>query len=134
MAISAPSFLLDTSAYSGFNRGDQRLRPWFDTERTITVPLIVIGELRAGFAAGSRTADNERLLERFLDSSTVQTLSLTLETTKRFAELFLKIRTAGTAIGTNDLWIASLALEHGLPILTLDEDFKRIEGVTVIQI
>jgi tRNA(fMet)-specific endonuclease VapC len=134
MAITATAFLLDTSAYSGFNRGDERLRPWFNTQNIISLPLIVIGELRAGFAAGSKTTENEQLLRRFLDSSSVQILPLTLETTKVFASLFLEVRNAGNAISTNDLWIAALAVEHNLPILTLDGDFQRIQGVEVIQI
>ena len=134
MELDPATFILDTSAYSAFNRGDQRLRPWFVSEHTIKVPLIVIGELRAGFAAGSRTAENEQLLERFLDSANVELLSLTLETTKRFTELFKQIRTNRTAISTNDLWIASLALEHDIPILTLDNDFQRIKRIRVIKL
>jgi len=53
------SFTLDTSAYSAFNRGDKRLRKWFTSDNDIVVPIIVIGELRAGFVAGNKRKINE---------------------------------------------------------------------------
>lgn len=134
MAVRKHSFLLDTSAYSAFYRGDQRLRRWFSTDYEIFVPLIVVGELRAGFATGSRTVENEALLEHFLDSTAVQTLPISLKTTECFASLFLEVRKSGTAMSTNDLWIAASAIEHNLPILTLDADFSRIKGVTVAKV
>jgi len=134
MAITGISFLLDTSAYSGFYRGDARLRKWFTTRNTIYVPLIVIGELRAGFANGSKTSENEDFLERFLDSFPVQTLLPTLKTTEHFATLYSAMRLSGTPINTNDLWIAALASEHTLPILTLDTDFQKIKTIKVIGI
>ena len=134
MELGKSTLLLDTSAYSAFNRGDLRLRSWFNVKHTILVPLIVIGELRAGFIAGTKTAENEQLLQQFLDSPNVQTIALTDETTKYFAKLFLEIRKTGRAIGTNDLWIAALSLEHNTQILTLDEDFQRVPGLRVIKL
>jgi len=134
MAVSPSSFLLDTSAYSAFQKGDPRLRAWFSSQYNINVPLIVIAELQAGFTAGSKTKENQELLNRFLDSSPVEIIFPTLETTKKFAELFLQLRTSGIALGTNDLWIAALALEHNLPILTLDADFQRVKGIKIISL
>jgi len=134
MDINRTTFILDTSAYSGFNRGDNRLLTWFNTAHTIFIPLIVIGELKAGFRAGSRQKENETLLEKFLDSANVNVISLTLETTQQFADLYLQTRQAGIAAGSNDLWIAALAREHKLPVLSLDGDFTRIHGVENIPI
>src|SRR5437870_2644977 len=131
MAID--SYILDTSAYSAFNRQDERLRPWFHSKYIIHIPFIVIGELRAGFAAGSKTEENEILLERFLDTASIQLLPLSLKTTECFAQLFKAMRQAGRAIASHDLWIAALALEHNLPILTLDQDFSRIKGIKVLK-
>jgi len=125
----AVKLVLDTSAYSAFNRGDDRLRAWFTAENDIAVPIIVVAELRAGFAAGHQTARNEALLQRFLDSPNVTTISLTDKTTKLFAAIYLQLRQAGQLIGTNDMWIAALAMEHDQLLLTLDSDFDRVEGL-----
>lgn len=127
-------FALDTSAYSGFNRGDVRLKKWFRAENNIIVPLIIVGELRAGFAAGSKVAENESLLLRFLDAPSVSTMTITDKTTQIFADVYLKLRQAGKPIGINDMWIASLCIENKLPLLTLDTDFFHIEDLECIAV
>lgn len=119
-------FVLDTSAYSAFYRGDHRLRQWFNADHEIALPMIVVGELRAGFAVGSRRQHNEVLLQRFIDSPNVTLLTLTQDTTHCFARIFASLRSAGTPIGVNDMWIAATALEHDIAILTLDSDFGRV--------
>ncbi len=119
-------FLLDTSAYSEFNRGNHLLKKWFRGENNIIVPVIVIGELRAGFASGTKPRENEALLQRFLDSPNVTTITLTDTTTKLFAQVYGKLRQKGRPIGVNDMWIAALALEHNLTLLTLDQDFMHV--------
>ena len=128
------TFSLDTSAFSDFNRGDSRLKKWFQTDNDILISQIVIGELRAGFAAGNRREINEQLLQKFLDSPSVRTVSLTDATTKQFAEIYLKLRKAGTPIGTNDMWIAAISLEYDVPLLTTDNDFASIPDLTIVKI
>ena len=128
------AYLLDTSAYSAFNRKDTRLRQWFQPELSIIVPMIVIAELRAGFALGTQPEVNEMLLQRFLDTSNVSTITLTHTTAKLYATIFAALRRAGTPIGSNDMWIAALALEHDLSLLTLDADFLHIPDLLVAKI
>jgi predicted nucleic acid-binding protein len=120
------SFTLDTSAYFAFNRGDKRLRSWFKSDFEIIVPTVVIGELRAGFAAGSKRKENEELLRRFLDSPNVDVQTITHKTTTIYAEIYLKLREKSRPIGTNDMWIAAIALELDNELLTLDADFSNI--------
>lgn len=127
-------FVLDTSAYSAFDRGDARLRQWINADNDIVVPMIVLGELRAGFAAGSRQAQNEQFLQRVLDAPNVSLATLTDDTTKHFAATYLMLRQAGTPIGTNDMWIAALALELKLSLLTTDMDFARISTLPLVKI
>jgi len=134
MAVTKPGYILDTSAYSAFNRGDSRLRKWFTFEYQIHLPLIVVGELRAGFSIGTKKEENEQFLTRFSGSPAVQIMPLTLATTTAFTALFQDLRQAGIAVSTNDLWIAALAREHSLPILTLDNDFKRIPNIDIISL
>ena len=120
------SFTLDTSAYSAFNRGDKRLKTWFKSDIDIIVPIIVIGELRSGFAVGNRYEENENLLQRFLDSPNVYVQTITDKTTVIYSQIYLKLREKGRPIGTNDMWIAAIALELDNELLTLDTDFTNI--------
>jgi len=126
--------MLDTSAYSAFNRGDERLRQFFKDGVQIIVPQIVIGELRAGFALGSRTDENEQLLQRLLDSPNVHTISISDATTKLFAAIFARLKRTGKMMGSNDIWIAALALEHDCLLLTLDGDFARVPDLMIAEL
>lgn len=131
--MTSPRLLLDTSAYSGFNRGDKRLKNYFSTDNEILVPLITIGELRAGFALGTMQGQNEALLQKLLDSPNVSTVTVSDKTTRLFATIFKQLKLAGTPINTNDIWIAALALEHDCLLVTLDSDFNRVPDLRVAQ-
>ena len=48
------------------------------------------------------------------------------ETAEHYARLFVQLKHAGTPVPDNDLWIAALALEHDLPLMTRDQHFDRI--------
>ena len=130
----AVSVVLDTSAYSAFYRADIRLKPYFNGDNSLIVPLIVVGELRAGFALGNRQRDNNVLLNRFLNSPHVNTVGITDATTSIYASIFRGLHQAGRPIGTNDMWIAAIALEHNHPLLTLDTDFSHVPGLKLTPI
>ena len=43
------------------------------------------------------------------------------------------LRREGAMIGVNDLWIAALALRHGMPVLTANaSEFERVRGLRVV--
>ena len=120
---------LDTNAYSDFMRGvPERVRVVRTAER-IYVPLIVLGELRAGFAAGSRERENLETLQKFLASPRVSVLSPDETTTEHYARIFVQLRKKGAGIPTNDLWIAALARQHDLDLCSSDAHFQQVEGL-----
>ncbi len=129
----AVKYVLDTSAFSAFNRGDARLQSWINVQHEIIVPLVVVGELRAGFAAGARQQVNESLLRRFLDTAHVSVVTISDATTVFYADIFAALRRKGRPINVNDMWIAALALEHNCPVLTLDSDFAHVPALELIR-
>jgi predicted nucleic acid-binding protein len=124
--------LLDTSAYSHFFRGDERIVPLLKTAETILLPSIVLGELFAGFALGSREEKNLAELEQFLNSPRVRVVSAGEESAHFYAEIYCALRRAGRPLPTNDLWIAALAREHGAALVSLDAHFAYISGLRVL--
>ena len=125
---------LDTSAYYNFSHGDSRLEKWFHTVNEIRIPLVVIGELSAGFAAGNRRELNEQLLQKFLDAPNVRTVTITNDTTSLFAAIYLSLREKGKPIGTNDMWIAAMSLEHDVALLTTNNDFSNVPDLMLVKI
>ena len=118
--------LLDTSAYSALWRGDQAVLEVLRRSQTIAIPAVVLGELHSGFRAGNRCAENTTQLAQFLSKSSVRVLPITEETALRYAEVDVYLRKKGRPIPRNDVWIAAVALEHGLQLLTLDVHFREI--------
>ena len=59
---------LDTNAYSDFMRGNSDRVRVVRTARSIIPPLIVLAELRAGFASGGRESSNSANLQKFMAS------------------------------------------------------------------
>ena len=117
---------LDTSRYVDFARGVPEAVERLRAADRIFLPVIVLGELRAGFLGGSRAPENEANLARFLNSPRVQVLLADEETTHHHARLFHQLRRQGTPIPTNDIWIAALVSQHRLYLLARDAHFDHL--------
>lgn len=117
---------LDTNAYSDFTRGDPSRVQAIRIADKVYVPIIVLGELRAGFLRGRYTNENEADLRRFLNVHRVSVIELDDETTLFYAQTYESLRKQGTPIPQNDIWIAALALQHGLTLCTSDAHFRHV--------
>src|SRR5437773_7200265 len=101
---------LDTNRYTDWWKKDPAVIAAVENAEEVYLPFIVIGELRAGFLKGIRQAENEAALQRFLREPTVYTLYPDDLTTRRYASIYVQLRSQGTPIPTNDMWIAALAI------------------------
>lgn len=123
--------LVDTSAYSGALRGNARLEHSLQEADEICVSPVVLGELKAGFTRGRHREKNERELAEFLASPRVRIVEIDEGTSDRYALILDSLRSAGTPIPTNDIWISSSAMEHGLQVVTTDEHFRKVPQILV---
>src|SRR3974390_249305 len=117
---------IDTNRLTDLWQGDAELAEWLGTCEEVWIPLIVLGEIKAGFYGGTQQRRNEVLLHRLLAKPTVQILVPGRETAEQYARVFVQLKRAGTPIPDNDLWIAALALEHNLLLITRDRHFEQI--------
>ena len=126
--------LVDTNRLGDALNQDAKVTSIIESAIEVFVPFIALAEIQAGFLGGSlkRLAHNEALLARVLQMPSVFSLYPDRETNQIYAKLFVQMRQAGTPIPTNDLWIASLAVQHGLTLLTRDGHFARIPQVSRI--
>ena len=121
--------VLDTSAYSKFCREHAGITEALSGVRDILIPVTVLGELEAGFELGRRSAANRQALAEFLAEPAVHVLDVTASTASRWGSIFARLRSAGTPVSANDMWIAAAAMECGGHLLTFDSDFERIPGL-----
>lgn len=125
----AARLVLDTSAYSHFRAGDERVLDLIATAETVFLPTVVIGELEAGFILGRRERENKLLLAEFLAERFVSILPVTSEVARRYGRLFADLRRAGTPIPINDIWIAATTLDCSGHLVTFDGDFKSVPSL-----
>lgn len=123
---------LDTNRYRDLCEGDEEVVRLLEEAASIYVPLIVIGELRAGFALGRKGRENEAVLQRFLMKPGVEVLYPGDATTRHYASLFRQLRQQGTPIPTNDLWIAALVLERDLVLCSRDQHFRHVPQLNIV--
>ena len=125
------ALVVDTNAYSGFLRGDATAVGLLRAAHEIHLPLIVLAELLAGFAAGTRLKKNREELARFMASPRVHLLKPDQKTAQHYADAYAALRAQGTPIPTNDLWIAALARQHRMPRLRFDARFSLVPGLAL---
>lgn len=117
--------LSDTSAYAACMRGDPDIVETLAHAARLFMCSAVMGELLAGYAAGSREAKNREELNRFLNTPRVSVLPVTTNTAHSYAMVHAALRRNVQPVATNGLWIAASALEHGVARLSLDRRFAQ---------
>ena len=120
---------LDTNRYVDLCKGLDETVALVEEAEAILLPFVVIGELRAGFAHGRRPAENERVLGRFLLKEGVRVLFPDDQTTHHYAAIVRQLRKQGTPIPTNDMWLASLVLQHNLALHARDKHFDHLPQI-----
>ncbi|WP_094556813.1 type II toxin-antitoxin system VapC family toxin [Synechococcus sp. 1G10] len=120
---------LDTNTYAAFLQADPVATKVVQKADVIQLSTVVLGELLAGFACGTREERNRDQLAQFLSSPRVSAMPLTTTTADTYALIYRGLRQRGTPIPTNDLWIAASCLEHGTALFSYDHHFAAVEGL-----
>lgn len=90
---------------------------------------IVTGELLYGV---EKSAQAQRNLPRYLKFlSTINLVTVDLETAKLYGKVKMGLEQKGRRIPENDIWIAASALQHGMTLVTDDQRFSYVEGLSV---
>jgi tRNA(fMet)-specific endonuclease VapC len=121
---------LDTNALSDFAAGSDALGDALMPFRSLVLPVTVLGEYRFGLLGSKKRARLEEWLDQLL--SEVRVLETTARTSAEYARVRHQLRTAGTPIPENDVWIAAVAIEHRLPLATRDKHFKIVKGLEIL--
>ena len=119
--------ILDTNALSAFIDGDPALWARLAAEDFVALPVIVLGEFRYGISGSRYRARYEQWLDQHLRDFEI--LGVTESTTLRYARVRTSLKKLGRPIPANDAWIAALALQHRLPVLSRDERFDAVPGL-----
>jgi len=124
------ALILDTNALSAFVDGDQELLGAIESEAELTIPTIVLGEYLYGIDQSRQRASYQAWIRANL--ALFDVLPVVRETAESYSEIRHELKAAGTPIPTNDLWIAAVARQHRLKIVTRDTHFRSVRGLRVV--
>jgi tRNA(fMet)-specific endonuclease VapC len=119
--------ILDTNAFSAFADADDAILSVLNGTEELCLPVIVLGEYRYGISSSRYRTKYQQWLAR--DLQLFRVLEIVESTTVHYAMIRSSLKTQGTPIPANDCWIASLAKEHRLPIVSRDVHFDWVKGI-----
>ena len=117
-------YLLDTNAVTAALKLDDLLIPHLVQATEIVIPSIVIGELYYGAYKSSRVGANLVIFDAIVRHNTI--LDCNAHTGQIYGSIKANLEARGQRIPENDMWIAALAIQHSLTLLTRDAHFDRV--------
>ena len=119
--------ILDTNAVSAFFEDVPAVCVTLGGCEVLAVPSIVLGEYRFGLSGSRLRTELEAKLGRLERLADV--LCVDAETARHYAAIRRELKDAGTPIPENDIWIAALVRQHGLPLVSNDAHFDNVKGL-----
>ena len=117
--------ILDTNALSAWAEGIPAVEAPLRSADRLVVPSIVLGEYYFGIRQSSHRRRYEDWLRRYLPLTAIATTNHA--TASVYADIRLELKRAGNPIPSNDAWIAAIARQHVLPVLSNDAHFDAVE-------
>ena len=120
-------FLLDTNVVIALFAQDTSVEQHIAEAEAVFVPSTVIGELYYGAHKSSRVEANQAQIDEFAANSIV--LVCDTETSRHYGQLKNLLRAKGRPIPENDIWIAAVAMQYQLTLVSRDEHFREVNGL-----
>ena len=116
--------ILDTNAISALLDGDPAIEVVLSGSERHHLATVALGEYRYGLESSRKKRELTELLDELESESLV--LAVDSGTARAYAAIRHELKSAGTPIPENDVWIAALARQHGLPLVSNDGHFKDV--------
>lgn len=122
-------YLLDTNIVIPFLTDDAWIKQKIRQTAEVFIPVIVIGELFYGAKKSDRVAENITKIEGFIAENVL--LDCDTETARKYDDVKELLKKDGRPIPENDIWIAAIALQHELTVVSRDTHFGYVKGLSV---
>jgi tRNA(fMet)-specific endonuclease VapC len=127
---TAGSVLLDTNVVVAHFRTDADLTARLRTTPAMYVPWVVLGELHYGALRAQRREAQLALIRDFMQTATL--LLPDQNTSEQYGEVKAELAGIGKLIPDNDIWIAAMARQYDLPLVTRDAHFAAVPVLTTL--
>jgi len=122
-------YLLDTNILIALFANDANVQAELGQASEVLIPSIVFGELYYGARKSGRVEANIQRVEALSFQSAI--LNCDEETARHYALIKHDLRLKGKPIPENDIWIAALAGQHHLILVTRDAHFQEVQKLTI---
>lgn len=123
-------FLLDTNILIALFAQEANVLQQLQQAIYIVLPCIALGELPYGARKSGRVAANVQRIDDLAAQNHI--LNCDAETAQQYGLIRESLRAKGKPLPENDIWIAALALQHDLVLVTRDAHFNEIRDLNVV--
>jgi tRNA(fMet)-specific endonuclease VapC len=128
--MNGSDLLFDTNAVIAWIDDAASISASLNPSGRLLLPLFALAELRYGAKKSARSRANLERLDRALKDFEI--LNPDQASADFYADVRNNLRAKGHPIPENDVWIATLAIQHGLPLVTRDAHFRVVDGLTIV--
>lgn len=122
-------FLLDTNIVIAFFAEDRSVQKHIDRAEEVFVPSIVLGELYFGARKSGRVQQNLERIDDFAANNAIPACDT--NTARQYGMIKNTLQGKGRPIPENDIWIAAIAQQYDLTLVTRDEHFHEVGQLKV---
>ena len=122
-------YLLDTNIVIALFAGDRSVEMRVTHTENVALAPPIIGELYFGAQKSEKAAENLHRINMFIEQHIL--FSCDSETAQWYGIIKEKLRRKGALIPDNDIWIAAIAMQHGLILVTRDSHFDEVESLQI---
>ena len=129
-------YLLDTNHWSYLQRNHPNVLTHIQDlsdNTTIYMPVVAQAELLVGVELALDDSHKQKLRDLYEQVATEYTeiAYINSQVAEKYASIFTSLKRKGRPIETNDIWIAAIALEYDMILVTNDEHFQYIDGLKI---
>ena len=117
-------FLLDTNIVIAIFAEESAVLERAAAADEVSVPAVALGELYYGARKSAQSATNIARIDEFAAAATV--LGCDAVTAQQYGKIKNDLRAKGRPIPENDIWIAAVAAQHGLTVVSRDDHFAEV--------
>jgi len=122
-------YLLDTNVIIALFAKNTLTHARLAEAEEVFVSCIAIGELYFGAYKSIKVKENIARIDDFVLNNSI--LSCNSEIAKCYGTIKNDLKVKGQPIPENDIWIAAIAQQHSLILVTSDAHFDIIDNITV---
>lgn len=123
-------YLLDTNIIIALFASEASVMQSLAQADEVFIPSIALGELYYGARKSRRFQENLGRIEALIVNSTI--VECGANTARQYGDVKNRLRLKGRPLPENDVWIAALALQYRLTLVTRDVHFQEVENLQTV--